>query len=348
MKYLNLQKHKFGSKKSIIYCSFIFIFFCIFFSLTKITTEIASGLKVNELKLEIGSEQNFQNIFYEKFVFEVYKNLIENRTFENFNKGHERHKLRWSYRYLEYKWYNILFDLSNSKILSFYTLTNTIYIFLSFLFIFLTLKTNHHLTLVQSLFIPGMIFYGLFCLLITNGYQSIYTFPEVCFISMGIFFSKTKKFYLFMIPLILAVLNRESGIALSLVYIIFNHREKKAYILPIISVLALLAINFDLITNHNLYKIQNYIPINEDFGHNYSKSELIFSLVFFLNFIFVLSICLFDNTEFEIKLLSITIIFFLVRLFGTTLTDNFNLILSLPALTCLLTLKCMKFYNKKK
>ena len=66
MKYLNLQKHKFGSKKSIIYCSFIFIFFCIFFSLTKITTEIASGLKVNELKLEIGSEQNFQNIFYEK------------------------------------------------------------------------------------------------------------------------------------------------------------------------------------------------------------------------------------------------------------------------------------------
>ena len=42
------------------------------------------------------------------------------------------------------------------------------------------------------------------------------------YISMGIYFSLKSNFFLFLIPLFFAVINRESGIALSFVYIIFN------------------------------------------------------------------------------------------------------------------------------
>ena len=67
------------------------------------------------------------------------------------------------------------------------------------------------------------------------------------FLSLALFASKTKNFMVFLISVLLATLNRESGILISFTWFIFNNDLKKfIYILGLTSITFIL-INFDII-----------------------------------------------------------------------------------------------------
>ena len=71
---------------------------------------------------------------------------------------------------------------------------------------------------------------------------------EMLFVSLALFASKTKKFLPFFIIILLATLNRESGIIISLTWFIFNSEIKKFIYIITATALSFIFINFDILS----------------------------------------------------------------------------------------------------
>ena len=319
----------------------LFFFLSIFFFFNHITTILNyDNIRIYQNNESSGNEEkiNYNQLFYNLYVFDHSESLSSNREIDGFEGGDGRHKLRWLYRDLETRVFKKLFLYFPQKPLTFYTLLNTLYCFFSFFFTFMTISQICNNYSQRKLLLCGFSFNFFIFLIFFTGYQTIFTLPEMFYISMGIYFSLKSNFFWFLIPLFLAVINRESGIALSFIFIIFNFRKLYSYSLPLIAVLSLLIVNYDLIQNHNLYSITTYFPIEEKFIKNETS---IASLIFFLFFLFNFLIVLFfiiqtkNTNEKFLELATVSFLYFLIAIFGTNLTNVFSLLLIVPSITIL-------------
>ena len=322
---------------------FFFFFLSILFIFNKVTDNLFleqkfHSLDDNNTQKDIVSEKN---IFYDSSIFQPATNLKSDRTFQSFKGGETRHKLRWLYRDIESKIYKSIFQIIGTQKLFVFTIINTSYLFLSFLFTFLTISFYKKKYSTEVLIISGFFYLLLISLSISTNIQSIYTIPEVFFISAGIYFATISNIILFLVPLFFAVINRESGIALSFVYLILNHKNKLSYFVPIISVFILLFVNFDLITNKNTYNLSTYFPIKEGYSDSIlSKAEIFVFILYLLNFsILFYVIYIYKKNDYKFFQFSlISLLYFLVATFGTNLTNVYSLLLLAPSLTFLFVL----------
>ena len=333
---------KFVKSNNYINLLFIFFFFLsIFFFFNHITTILNyDNIRINQdYKSSTKFEKiDFNQVFYDVHIFDNSESLSSQRELDGFEGGHGRHKLRWLYRDLQAKVFKKIFLFFPEKPLTFYTLLNTTYCFFSFFFTFLTISQISKKYSQKKLLLCGFFFSFFIFLIFCTGYQSIFTLPEMFYISMGIYFSLKSNFFLFLIPLFFAVINRESGIALSFVYIIFNFRKVYSYFLPLFAVLSLLTVNFDLIQNQNLYSFSTYFPIDEKFIKNETSTTEIFLLLLFLLIFLILLFFIIqkkNSNEKFFELITISFLYFMIAIFGTNLTNVFSLLLIVPSITIL-------------
>ena len=322
----------------------LFLFFFFFLSILFIFNKVTDNLFL-EHKFHLLEDTNTQNditndnnTFYDANIFKPAIKLRSDRTFQSFNGGDTRHKLRWLYRDIESKIYKSIFLITGNQKLLIYTIINTTYLFLSFLFTFLTISFYKKKYSTEVLIISGFFYLLLISLSMSTNIQSIYTIPELFFISIGIYFAAISNIILFLVPLFFAVINRESGIALSFVYLILNHKNKHSYFVPIISVFILLVVNFDLITNKNTYNLSTYFPIKEGYSNSMlSNAEMYVFMLYLLNFFIIFYVIYIykknDYKFFQFSLISL--IYFSIAIFGTNMTNVYSLILLAPSLTFL-------------
>ena len=319
----------------------IFLFVSTFFFFNKITTDLAFKVLTTNHKMfksEMGNDAEFKDFFYDVHIYDIAEQLKLDRQIRGFNHGDDRHKLRWLYRTLEAKLFDFMFKYFPEKPLTLYTILNTIYCFFSLFFTFLSISILNKEFNQKNLVLTGFFYIFFFHLIFSNGLQSIYTIPEMLFVSIGIYFSVRKKFFLFLIPLFFGVINRESGIALSLVYIIFNYKNWYSYTLPICSVILLLIVNIDLVQNNQLYSLKTYFPIEESYSENKTPiSSILFFLLFLLNF-FTILFLIFQKRNMNLKFVELSLVsllYFFVAILGTNFTNVFSLLLVLPSITIL-------------
>ncbi len=327
----------------------IFFFLVTFFRANQVSNDyyldILNKEKILGLEYKINNQilnhklPDIKNKFYDDLIFSHSKNLLEHRTLDGFEGGEARHKLRWFYRNFEAKIYGFLIGILNNKYLTIYTLVQTCYIFGTFIFIFLTISNLKSEYLPKNLILSGLIFFSFFNFFLTNGIQTIYTIPEMFFLSIGIYLSLKKKFVLFLIPLFFSVVNRESGLALSLVYIIFNYKNISSYLMPIIASSIIILVNLDLASNLNFYSVDNYVPIRESFFSEDPrlKDIVFFGLFLFSNLIIFYYVYLTSNKfPHTSQFLFVTVLYILVALLGTDITNVYSLLLILPSLTVIM------------
>ena len=142
---LKFKSSFFSFLKSDKYTNFLFFFFfflSILFIFNKVTDNLFLEQKFHSrgdsnIQKDIVSEKNF---FYDSNIFQPATNLKSDRNFQSFNGGETRHKLRWFYRDIESKIYKSIFQIIGTQKLFVYTIINSSYLFLSFLFTFLTIS----------------------------------------------------------------------------------------------------------------------------------------------------------------------------------------------------------------
>ena len=153
---------------------------------------------------------------------------------------HDRHKVRW----VKALFFKSIFEFSYSlnEILPYY-----VNIFIYSIALFLTL------IIINKTFYLDKKYNLIFLLYITFIFQQYlseyeYSILETFFLSIALYASKNKKFFLFLLACLFAVLNRESGFIIIFSWILFNDNEfKKLFISFILIGLIFLFLNFDII-----------------------------------------------------------------------------------------------------
>ena len=333
----------------------LFLLVVFFLSIFFISNQIT-----NDLYLDIQKEAELKNLvlkskkmegsteirqlsendnFFDIVIFDRVSKLRENRKIDGFGGGDGRHQVRWLYQSLEAKVYKAAIDIFGEELISIYTLIQATYIFATFFVIFLIISHIYKRYETKIFALIGLIFFSIFNLIASTGIQSSYTIPEVFFVSLGIYFSIKKQMLLFLIPLFFATINRESGIAVSFVYIIFNHKKIPSYFLPLIGFIILATVNFDLAKDLNFYKLSFYLPIQEDYSQKApSNAQIIVAYLFILNLIFLSIFAYLRGIEigYKIQLTLVTLLYFFVAIIGTNHTNVYSLLLMMPSFIVLL------------
>jgi hypothetical protein len=228
------------SKKSISIISSFFIFVIItscfinyiHSTFDQSSTYQGSTSSISNLELKTKFSENL-------FSGELYE-LVFDRNCVVSESNEERKRVRWVWPYL----YQNLFQLSSifSEVAPYYVniLFFSLLIFCSYYFLFKAFNLSWHYKFI-FLFYIAFVFQNAL-----GEYQ--FSILETFFISFAIFLSKFKKFYLFLLIVVLAQLNRESGFLISLFWLVFNEKEYKKIIITIFVSLTVFSIlNFRII-----------------------------------------------------------------------------------------------------
>ena len=227
---------------------------------------------LNQIHLQLGND-NFKKIengnFYSKI--ENYdlkanysKTLSSGDFYNDFKRNCEltgqmsdRHKVRWVKSYF----LQSLFSASEkiNKIMPYYV-NIFLHSFLIFLTIFILNKTfsfNHKYTFLILLYITFLF----------QNHLSEYSYSifEVFFLSLALYASKQKKFILFLLSSIFAILNRESGFVILISWLIFNDDFKKLIVGFIIAGFVFVLLNFDIVKC--LVTPAFFVPLENQAGH---------------------------------------------------------------------------------
>jgi len=152
----------------------------------------------------------------------------------------DRKKTRWVFTSLMYKTYNFLF---NKNILLPYYFQILFFSFLIFLTLFITFKTFPIKNEYKFLFL----FYIAFVFQNHIG-EFQFSIFEMFFLSLALLASKTKNFLIFLLSVLLATLNRESGILISFTWFIFNNDLKRFIYVVALTSITFILINLDILS----------------------------------------------------------------------------------------------------
>ena len=330
-----LQKNKFSN------LLFLLVFFiATFFIVNNINTGVVDGIRYSGLindGLEMSSDEIREQYYSD--IKALAASLRSSRSFEGFNNGDTRHALRWLYRTLEGEWYEFIVNLLHYNGVILITLTNVLYVGLSYWFTFLSVTALNQRYSTTHLYLSGFLFFTLFVLILSNGMQDVYTFVEMLAVASGLYFALKKKFLLFLLAVALGVVNRESGLVIPLIYIIFNHRQKISYLLPVYGLAVILAVNIDLVFESGLYNPTNYMALTESYSLQTWFKDYVLVGAFLLCFCYPFYWFLGDKGFIwrEKRLFLVTMLYMAVGLLGTSSTSVFCLLLCVPSLICLVS-----------
>jgi len=228
---------------------------------------------------------------------------------------HDRHKVRW----VKALFLKHIFKISHSANPSSPYYVN---ILLHSFLIFLTLIFLNKAFKLEKIFI---IFFLLYITFIFQQYLGEYSYSifEMFFVSIALYASKNKNILLLTLVSLLAVLNRESGFLIPLVWLIFNSDYKKLIICFGIVFTTFFALNFNLI--ECLFNPKFFIPLERQEGQ-INISDLKYSNIFsvgkllIINFIFPFGIIILNYIKSNIKnnfFVIIVSLYFLMFLFAT-------------------------------
>lgn len=228
---------------------------------------------------------------------------------------HDRHKVRW----VKALFLKHIFKISHSTNPS---LPYYVNILLHSFLIFLTLIFLNKAFKLEKIFIVFFLLYITFVFQQHLGEYS-YSIFEMFFVSIALYASKNKNILLLSLVSILAVLNRESGFLIPLVWLIFNSDYKKLIICFGVVFTTFFALNFNLI--ECLFNPKFFIPLERQESQvNISdlKYSNFFSLgkLLIINFIFPFGIIILNYIKSNIKnnfFVIIVSLYFLMFLFAT-------------------------------
>lgn len=245
-------------------------------------------LKLNNLEFK----NNFNQILTSN---ERYESII-NKDCEITGDMHDRHKVRW----VKSNFLKNVFQISNNLNIN---LPYYINILLHSFLIFATLIFFDKTFNLKKKYI---LFFLLYITFIFQGYLGEYSYSifEMFFSSVALFASKRKNLFLFCLITSLAVLNRESGFILLIIWLIFNNNYKQFLLSLILTLLVFLSLNFNTI--NCMINPKFFIPLEHQKGQiNLSdlKSIDVFSLtkLFMINFIIPFGIILYNFLKNKIK-----------------------------------------------
>ncbi len=209
---------------------------------------------------------------------------------------HDRHKVRW----VKALFLKHVFKTSHSINPS---LPYYVNILLHSFLIFLTLIFLNKAFKLEKIFI---VFFLLYITFIFQQYLGEYSYSifEMFFMSIALYASKNKNILLLTLVSILAVLNRESGFLIPLMWLIFNSDYKKLIICCGIVFTTFVALNFNLI--ECLFNPKFFIPLENQRGQTNIvdlKQLNILSVgkLLIINFIFPFGIIIFNYIKSNIK-----------------------------------------------
>ena len=228
---------------------------------------------------------------------------------------HDRHKVRW----VKALFLKHIFKISHSTNPS---LPYYVNILLHSFLIFLTLIFLNKAFKLEKIFIVFFLLYITFVFQQHLGEYS-YSIFEMFFVSIALYASKNKNILLLSLVSILAVLNRESGFLIPLIWLIFNSDYKKLIICFGVVFTTFFALNFNLI--ECLFNPKFFIPLERQESQvNISdlKYSNFFSLgkLLIINFIFPFGIIILNYIKSNIKnnfFVIIVSLYFLMFLFAT-------------------------------
>ena len=280
----------------------------------------------------------------------VSQDLASKETYEFFlNRdceitGHmkDRHKVRWVFNTILFNVYDNLINFNNVLPYYFNILFFSSIIFLSYLIIFRTFEVKKEYKFLFLFFI-AFVFQN-----VLSEYQ--YSIFEMLFLSLALYASKNKNFLQFLIWVILATLNRESGILISLTWLIFNKEIKQTIIAIGLSLFVLFSLNFDIFAC--LLNPKFFLPLENEPGQfNFSdifsnKNYLSTVKVIMINFIIPFGFCFYFHFKTENKnkmIFYILILYLFMFLIALPLDHLAPRIILLPILMTLIY-----FYEKNK
>lgn len=300
---------------------------------------------LNQIHLQLGNN-NFKKIengnFYSKIenydLKANYSKTLSSGEFFDFKRNcdltgemHDRHKVRWVKAYF----LQSLFSASEkiNKIMPYYV-NIFLHSFLIFLTIFILNKAfsfNHKYTFLILLYITFLF----------QNYLSEYSYSifEVFFLSLALYASKQKKFILFLLSSIFAVLNRESGFVILISWLIFNDDFKKLIVGFIIAGFVFVFLNFDIVKC--LVTPTFFIPLENQEGHFdlfdlNQINEISFLKLIILNFLLPFSLAFYYvlKTQNKSKILIILFLIYLLIFLIATPLHHVSVRLILLPLIC--------------
>lgn len=281
---------EFNSSKKILLNLFVFV--------------IIATIFINFTHNQIPSEMKFENT-NQNIKIKLSKELASKDSYEFFlNRdceitGHmkDRHKVRWVFNIIFFNIYDNLVNLNEVLPYYFNIILFSSIIFLTYLILFRTFEVNQ-------------VYKFLFLFFITFIFQSIlseyqYSIIEMLFLSLALSASKSKNFSQFVLWVILATLNRESGILISLTWLVFNKDLKQTIIASILPTIVLVALNYDILSC--LLNPKFFLPLENEPGQfNFidilnNKNYLSTVKVLMINFIIPFGYCFYIYFDTENK-----------------------------------------------
>lgn len=267
-----------------------------------------------------------------------------NRTCEITGSLHDRHKVRWVINKALLKTYTFLYEIKPNLPYYFHIFLYSFLIFFSLLFLKRTIKINTE-QIIFFLFFIAFIFgqrLGEFH----------YSVIEMFSFAMALYAAKKKNIFLFVTSVVLATLNRESGILIAFVWLIFDKDYPKVFVAFLISLGALLLLNLDIL--QCLINPKFFIPLGYEHGqfnirdlyepnyHGYKTSYLSFLKILTLNFFipFGFSFFLYFTSNKKSKfILCLLLIYLAVFLIGLPLHHYAARLILLPLIIILMVFK---------
>jgi len=276
-----------------------------------------------------------------------------NRTCEVTGSLHDRHKVRWVINKALFTTYNFLYNIKPNLPYYFHIFLYSFLIFLSLFFLKRTIKINTE----QIIF---FLFYIAFIFGQRLG-EFRYSVTEMFFFAIALYAAQKKYLLLFISSVVLATLNRESGILLAFAWLIFDKDYQKVSLVFLISLGALILLNLDII--ECLINPKFFIPLGYEIGqfnirdlyepnyHGYKTSYLSFVKILTLNFFipFGFSFYLyFTNANKNKFILYFLLIYLVIFLIGLPLHHYAARLILLPLIVILMSSKSENNFLKMK
>ena len=302
----------FHEKNLILILSFFFIIF-VFINYVHNSSD----------KYKLIENNTFSKLNNLEFKNNLNQTLTSNESYDSIIYGdcevtgdmHDRHKVRWVKSYFLKNIFQISYNLNASLPYYINILLHSFLIFATLIFLdkSFNLKKKY------------ILFFLLYITFIFQGYLGEYSYSifEMFFFSVALFASKRKNLFLFCLATSLAVLNRESGFILLIIWLIFNDSYKQFLLSLILTLLVFLSLNFDTI--NCMINPKFFITLESQKGQiNFTnlKSISFFSIskLFMINFIIPFGIIFYNFLKDKIKnnfFILVTFIYFFTFLIAT-------------------------------
>ena len=211
---------------------------------------------ITQDKLYVKIQDNFKLDVSKQLASTETYNKYFNRNCEISSSKEERKRVRWIIPFFSSKIYKELFEIKST--LPFYT--HVVFfgflLFAAYFVLFRTFPVEKEYKFL-FLFIIAFIFQNRLG-------EFTFTIIELFLMSVALYASKYKKFQLFLLTIIIAQLNRESGVIISLTWLIFNKDLKKFILAIIIPILIFIIANYDIAKC--LFNYKFFVPLENEMG----------------------------------------------------------------------------------